>query len=364
VDAGWIKHFEGTSWGHTVIQTSDGGYLVGGGTGFNDGSDAVLLKTDGDGNKQWQTTFGNSLGWDAFEGLVETSDGGFAASGTKAEKGFLAKVDKDGNKLWEKTYGGSTQGYCIDVRQTEDEGFILAGIYYSEPRSGWLIRTDNEGNELWAKTYGGGAPATIHTVRITSDGGFVLIGWKTPSEGLFDDGWAVKTDREGNIEWENTYAGGDFFHSGLQTSDGGYIFTGGKSILNPLNTCQLCLVKTDAEGNEVWRKDFGTPYFSEMSLWIEETKDGGFIIIGHFLGIGLVINYVQNGAFMPLWSKIWLLKTDRTGNVEWDNKLATGYGRCVKPTSDNGFIIAGHTGSYNFPEGIVLVKTDENGNIG
>ena len=40
---GWVKHFEGTSWGHTVIQANDGGYVVGGGTGYDTGSDALLI---------------------------------------------------------------------------------------------------------------------------------------------------------------------------------------------------------------------------------------------------------------------------------------------------------------------------------
>jgi hypothetical protein len=193
LNGGWIKHFEGTSWGHTVIQTSEGGYLVGGGTGYNEGSDALLIKTDSEGNKEWETSFGNTFGWDAFEGLVEGNDGGFVASGTKDSKGFLVKVDADGNHLWEKTFGGSVDGYCIDVSQTSDDGFILTGIYYSETRMGWLIKTDSDGNEIWSKTFGGDIPGTLHSVRITSDGGFILSGWKTGMS------WAIKTDENGNI---------------------------------------------------------------------------------------------------------------------------------------------------------------------
>jgi hypothetical protein len=363
VSTGFIKNFDGTSWGHTVIQTSDGGYLIGGGTGYDEGSDALLIKTDSEGNMEWETTYGDSIGWDAFEGLVETYEGDFVASGIKSGKGFLAKVDANGNHTWEKTYGGSTNGYCIDLRQTLDDGFILTGNYYSEPRNGWLIKTDSEGNEIWSKMYGGDFQVTLHSVKITNDNGFILSGWKTPEKGLFDNGYVVKTDEEGNIEWEKIYTSGDFFHSGMQTSDGGYVFTGGKSILKRFNLCQLCLVKTDSNGDEIWSKYFGTPYFSEMSLWIEETRDGGFVIIGHFLGIGLAINYIQNGVFMPLWSKIWIIKTDANGTLEWDNKEINGYGRCVKQTSDDGFIITGQKGAYNKPKGVILIKTDENGNI-
>lgn len=356
VNGGWVKHFEGTSWGHTVIQTSDGGYLVGGGTGYYEGSDALLLKTDPEGNKEWEKRFG-MLGWDAFEGLCETNDGGFVASGTDSGKGYLVKIDSEGNKIWEKNYGGSIDGYCIDVRQSSDNGFILTGIYYSEPRMGWLIKTDSDGNEVWNKTFGGDFPGTFHSVKITSDEGFILSGWKNKPDDIIS--WVVKTDENGNIELENNYDG--VFHSGLQTSDGGYIFTG--PIRDLLISQQIYLMKIDSEGNELWSKKFGTP-FTESSLWVEETNDGGFIVIGIYLGIGTILNYIQNNYFFPFWSKMWIIKTDSNGNLEWDKKVETGFGRCVKQTSDNGFILTGQRGTYNYPEGILLIKTDENGNIG
>jgi hypothetical protein len=360
LNSGWIKHFEGTSWGHTVIQTSDGGYLVGGGSGYDEGSDALLIKTDSTGNTTWETTFGNSLGWDAFEGLIETSDGGFVASGTKAAKGFLAKVDADGNHLWEKTYGGSTNGYLIDVRQTSDEGFITTGLYYSEPRKGWLIKTDSNGNQTWSKTYGGDYPVTLHSVKITDDEGFILSGWEERGTNAFF-AWAIKTDSEGNVEWDKFYECSNVFHSGTQTADGGYIFTGSITLFSKLNLGQICLVKTDSEGNELWNETFGTPFFFETSLWVEETIDGGYIVIGIHWGLGTIFNLIKNNYFFPLRSKIWIIKTDSNGNLTWDKKIGTGFGRCVKQTTDNGFILTGQKGAYNKPEGVILIKTDENG---
>jgi len=360
LNGGWIQHFEGTSWGHSIIQTSDGGYLVAGGTGYNSGCDALLIKTDAEGNQQWETTFGDSSGWDAFEGLVETSDGGFVASGIKALKGFLAKVDADGNSLWEKTYGGTINGYCIDVRETADEGFIITGVLWSEPYRSWLIKTDIEGNEVWSKTYGEDYPVTFHSVRMTADGGFILSGWEERSE-ISPTSWAVKTDGQGNVEWENFYESCDAFYSGMQTSDGGYIFTGSYTISPTFRFDQICVFKTDSEGSEVWSKTFGTQFFAETSFWVEETREGSYVIIGNYLGIGTTINLALTGVFFPFFSKIWLLKLDSDGNLIWDNKVETGFGRCIKQTDDGGFIVTGQKGAYNFPKGILLIKTDENG---
>jgi hypothetical protein len=364
VNKGWIKYFEGTIWSTSVIQTSDGGYLVGGGTGYHKGSDALLIKTDAEGNQQWRKTFGDSKGWDTFwGGLLETKDGGFVASGTKDEKSFLVKVDIDGNTLWEKTYGGLTDGSILDVQQTSDNGFILTGRVYLEPRRGWLIKTDGEGDVIWSKTLGGEYPATLYSVGITNEGGFILAGYEKNPEKFFGTGLVIKTDALGNVQWQNTYESCYKIYSGLQTLDGGYIFTGFISILSTLNIQEISLLKTDAEGNVLWIKTYGTPILQESSFCVQETSNGGYIIIGNYMGFGGAINFLKTQIMMPLKSKMWLLKTDAIGNLEWDKKLESGLGRSVKQTSDGGFIIAGQRGAYNYPEGILLIKTDESGNI-
>jgi len=126
---------------------------------------------------------------------------------------------------------------------------------------------------------------------------------------------------------------------------------------------QIFIMKTDSLGNELWMKNFGPVFSNDMGMWIEETDDEGLIFIGNYMGIGTIVNYIQDSHFFPLWSKIWILKTDSNGNLEWDKKIETGFGRCVKQTTDGGFILTGQRGAYNIPEGVLLIKTDENGNI-
>lgn len=365
LNVGWIKHFEGTSWGHNVIQTSDGGYLVAGGTDYSGSSDALLIKTDLMGNIQWKKELG-SLGWDAFEGLCELSEGNFVASGIDSGKGFLVKIDPDGEIIWQKQYGDSTDCYFIDLIETSDGCLAMSGYYFPEGASSsdaWFMKTDIDGNEIWSFTYGIEGKDSFHSLSETSDYGFILCGWKS------GPALAIKIDSSGNIEWEKTYESISFLHSGMETSDGGYIFTGGgplhSSLLYKLGIggfSQIFLLKTDSQGNELWIKDFG--FFShELGMWVEETEDEGFILIGNYLGIGVFLNKFQNNHFFPLWSKIWIIKTDSDGNHKWDKKIETGFGRCVRQTTDGGFILTGQRGAYNIPKGVLLIKTDENGNI-
>ena len=80
----WDKTFGGWSddVGDSVQQTSDGGYVVAGYTwSYGAGEDDVwLIKTDSSGNEQWDNTFGGS-NLDAGVSVQQTSDGGYVVAG-------------------------------------------------------------------------------------------------------------------------------------------------------------------------------------------------------------------------------------------------------------------------------------------
>jgi cysteine-rich repeat protein len=114
------------------------------------------------------------------------------------------------------------------------------------------------------------------------------------------------------------------------------------------------LIKTDSSGNQVWNKTFtttpyGTP--SDRGYSVQQTSDGGYIITG-FAGTG--------------GGDAWLIKTDSSGNMQWNNTFggsSSDLGQSVQQTSDGGYIIAGNTDSYGAGGGDAwLIKTDSSGN--
>ena len=346
---------------NSVSKTADGGYIIIGSTeSYGSGSfDVWLIKTDINGNEEWNKTFGGSETEFGKSG-IQTNDGGYVITGITTSFGagesdvYLIKTDSNGNEEWNKTFGGSDSDTGYDVLQTDDGGFIIIGSTSSfgiGKSNVWLIKTDPNGIEEWNKTFGGSEFNDGYSIKQVSDG-FIIAGG-TNSFGLVNsDAWLIKTDLNGNEEWNKTFGGesSENFVSVNVTRDNGYICTG---------TCDsgvsdIWLVKTDSLGTEEWSK---THDYTDRDNGnsVAQTTDGGYIIIGSIFSFELGIGY-----------DLCLIKTDANGNEEWNKTFgdtANELGKDVLQSPDGGFVMAGFTASFG--EGsydVWLIKTDEEGN--
>src|SRR4030042_5820903 len=83
-DTLWTRTYGGSDWdeGYSILETSDGGYLVLGGTAsFGQNQDIYLIKINSDGDTLWTRLYGSS-GYDAGSCIRETSDGGYIITGS------------------------------------------------------------------------------------------------------------------------------------------------------------------------------------------------------------------------------------------------------------------------------------------
>ena len=228
-------------YGFSVQQTSDGGYIVVGRTDYFSDDDLWLIKTDANGNYQWDRWYIRDNGRDeAGFTIQQTSDGGYIMVGCTCSVGtiypdaWLVKTDANGDMEWNKIYGGPGFDLCEDLESTSDGGYVLVGRTdsFGAGRSDfWLIKVDSSGNMAWNKTYGGTMYDGAYSVVKTSDGGYALAGTTQSFGAAYDDFWLVKTDVNGDMEWNKTYGGAypDYGHTVEQTSDGGYIVAGSTS---------------------------------------------------------------------------------------------------------------------------------------
>jgi hypothetical protein len=355
----WQKTFGGNKdeTPNSIKQTSDGGFIIAGETssyGAGD-SDIWLLKTDSAGNKLWDRTFGGSE-YDEASSIQQTRDEGYIVGGSTSVDGAyhacMIKTDSSGNKEWDKIFVEANQ--ANSVQETSDGGYIIAGLSYGW---GWLIRTDSSGIKLWENKFNKARFGSVLTsIQQASDGGYIFSGVD------YDNGLLlIKTDAQGDIEWNKTFGGAsEWWRSESRpeiqlTNDNGYIIAFSKledkienKILN-----SAWLIKLDSSGNLAWDKVFKIEgsTFSRASS-VQQTNDGGYILAGWIEPPG------SNS------SSAWLIKTDSSGNEEWDkilNEAKEAYS--VQQTDDGGYIITGDTWSSESGNDFWLAKTDAQGNL-
>ena len=317
----------------------------------------------------------------------QTVDGGYitisnieslqpSTEGSYQSYAWLIKTDINGNEQWNKTFGGPRdRNVGNSVEQTSDGGYIIAGYTYTgsiyrTSDDAWLIKTDKNGNVQWNKTFGGIGPDRIYYAKQTSDEGYIAVGDTYsnydpkyasihPLYSLSEKGngaWLIKTDKNGNEQWNKTFGGiyatdrgEDCARTVQQTLDGGYIIGGSKLFPTgePPSSCPSCgfqsyawLIKTDVDGNEQWNKTFGEENNDVSTDYVQQMPDEGYITIAS--------------------QDTWIIKTDKNGNVQW-NRTFGGFANSAQRTSDGGYIIAGSGAESQVRNRII--KTDSNGNI-
>ena len=159
-DSLWTKTFRRVAQndGYSVQQTTDGGYVITGLTmSAGNGGDVWLIKTDGNGDSLWTKTFGGT-NLDLGHSVQQTTDGGYVIAGATASFGnawdvYLIKTDGNGDSLWTKTLGDTSSDFAYSVQQTNDGGYIITGAtviptdsYGNGISDVYLIKTDGNGN--------------------------------------------------------------------------------------------------------------------------------------------------------------------------------------------------------------------------
>ena len=383
----WQKKYGGTDYDQAldVKQTNDGGYILVGSTqsfngdvsGNHGANDIWVIKLGSNGTLQWQKSIGGT-GSEEANSIVQTTDGGYIIGGwtgstngdvVETNGGFdywVIKLNSIGEIQWQKTYGGTQYEYINDIQQTSDGGYIIAGFtssdngdiidFHGGSTDCWLIKLDSLGTIQWQKTLGGTNSDYATSIQQTTDGGYIVAGytysndWDVTFNHGLNDYWVIKLNSLGNIQWQKTYGGtsNDQASCIRQTADGGYIVTGNTESNNGDITgfhgsMDFWIVKLNSIGTIQWQKALGGSNYDE-AYNIELANNGEYILTGRVASTNWNVTG-NHGGF-----DFWVVKLTNSGNIKWQKTLGgSQYDQSyrVQQTNDGGYIVVGWSASID-----------------
>jgi len=205
----------------------------------------------------------------------------------------------------------------------------------------------------WEKTFGGSLWDEGKSVQQTTDGGYIICGTRDTTGNPGSYIYLIKTKTNGDLLWSSLidgYIGNPEGYDVQQTTDGGYIICG----VTQDNHNEMTLIKTDENGIEQWREIYReTIGYSEYGRSVKQTIDEGYIVCGW--------RHINNTS-----SKIYVVKTNSLGDKQWGNEYVErdwNYGYSVQQTTDGGYVVCGETNFYQTgsKSDVLLKKIDSNG---
>ena len=306
----------------------------------------------------WDNTV-DSFGSDRPSSIIQSADGGYmvlstssGANGDKSEASigdsadlWVIKLDQNGNFVWDHTIGGTHNDISWgNIIQTSDGGYLIGGESFSsisgdksENSRGnsdcWIVKLDSSGEVVWDKTYGGNERDGVAHLLETPDGGYLIVAYSEsgisgdrldPLKGT-NDIWVIKTDNNGNLEWQKTIGSLSIDRptSALYTSDGGYLIgahsvsdANGDKTEESNGLSDYWIIKLDLNGNIIWDRSIGGSRTETLTV-IKETPDNGYVLGGHSDSNTSGDKSDDGQGNMDFW----VVKINQSGDVQWDRTM-------------------------------------------
>jgi hypothetical protein len=273
---------------------------------------------------------------------------------------WIARLDADGVSLWERNLEAPGWDEAFSVLSTPDGGCIVAGFTASSGaggRDGWLVKLDAVGSVQWQRTYGDADDNEFVAVANSPDGYYV--GGITGDSSTEDyDAWVLEVDLAGDVLWQQNF-GGDFEDRlmALSATPGGVVLTvDARSAIDGEEGKAVAfyrpwMVQLDGDGNTVWQKTYN---YSGGDGWnaIAPVSDG-YLVVGEIIAKGF-----HRGD-------VWVVKLDVDGDVVWDRRYGDNFGTWfydaavdVVPTADGGAAVLATTATAGVNQAWWLLKLD------
>lgn len=336
----WVKTFGSTSgiWyddnstmGADFCQTSDGGFIIIGQEWSalyqsKYGDSTFIIKTDSAGNQQWKKIYKDLLQpW----AIRQRKDGTYivGALNTPELSGgdiVIAGLDKAGNLSWTHNLTGSNSEYGSDLELTQDGGFVLTGTTRSHDgdfsasngagqNDGFIAKYTNTNQPQWIKCIGGVNSDILRTIQEDTDGSFWAGGDVENAKA-----WLVKTDQNGNVLWQKTWAGNwtNIIRGLALTADGSVavcgsaLSTDGDFAAN-INGQRSWVAKINKANGQIIRQGwFGGQDYEDAPVDILEDPDGALVIVSSTMPNNPYVSNYKGGNY-----DLWMVKLRNAVNT-------------------------------------------------
>jgi hypothetical protein len=270
---------------------------------------------------------------------------------------YAVKTTSTGNVIWKKQYDFSIGGFdsFTDLVQLPDSNYLLTGTTTNTVTNDYdvfLTKLDTAGNIIWFKQYAHVDYDQSTELKLTPDGKVIIVG-KTASSGTYNDVLLIKTDLNGNLIWRkrfgNTYD--EIYNSIEVVKNNTEYLLGGRYGYSSSGTdyYDMSIMRTDTAGNIIWQQQYGTVSGNEYGGIAINTLDSGVAICGI---------YNDSAA---------ILKVNKTGVVQWIKNYGistNSFVRQVNQLKDSCYamIVSDYYATNSSLTGY-LIKADKNGNI-
>ncbi|MCK9612915.1 MAG: T9SS type A sorting domain-containing protein [Bacteroidales bacterium] len=216
-----------------------------------------------------------------------------------------------------------------------------------------LVTQAADAQIMFQRHYGGQYDDGGSSVLQTDDGGYIIAG-RTMSYGNgSNDIYILKTDANGNELWTKTYGGNgwDFPTDIKKTLDNCYIIVGGTSSFGA-GASDAFMMKIDNNGDSLWFKTYGGS-LDDKAFEVEICEDSGYIISG------------ATSSFAVGFAAAYLIRTNYLGDTLWTKtyeKKDFNVANSIIKTNIDSFILVGvaEIGGTPGADGLVI-KTNSIG---
>jgi len=316
------------------------------------GTDALIVKFDRFGVKQWSRTFGTAADDSALAVAVDGAGniyvGGYTGNTYGYDlDGFVAKYDTAGNRLWVKSVHSASSVFGLPAQEmvrglaTTGDGRIVA-VGYTEgglfgvnaAPSGqagtdlFVAEFDGDGNLLWGRQLGTATTDNAASVASDADGSVYLAGY---TYGALDgnvsaggaDAIVVKWSPDGIVQWQRHLGGADDDAAeGVAFDGAGHLYVTGRtsSVMDGTSSAggrDAFVAQIDAASGVVsWVRQLGSPG-DDIANGVVVDAAGNVVVAGAAGG-------ALPGGASAGGSDAFVAKFDPLGNSLWLRQAGTG----------------------------------------